>query len=103
MISVINLKRFHNVTLLIQTQKQHIMTLYKTYFENFDKNYFGAATLSIIGQSCLGGAAAMFVLSNGTSFVQMFQLTLIALVCMIANTSILVIKRFLISCYQPFY
>lgn len=65
------------------------MTLYKTYFENFDKNYFGAATLSIIGQSCLGGAAAMFVLSNGTSFVQMVQLTLIVLVCMIANTSIL--------------
>lgn len=65
------------------------MTLYNSSFENFNKNYFGAVSLAIIVQSCLGGAAAMFVLSNGTSFMQMFQLTLIVMVCMIVNTSIL--------------
>ncbi|WP_348797525.1 hypothetical protein [Flavobacterium adhaerens] len=65
------------------------MTLYNSIFENFNKNYFGAATLAIIGQSCLGAAAAMFVLSNGTSFLQMVQLTLIVLSSMFANTSIL--------------
>lgn len=65
------------------------MTLYNKTFENFDKSYFSSASLSIIGQSCLGGVAAMFILSNGTSAVQMIQLGIIVLVSMFANTSIL--------------
>jgi hypothetical protein len=65
------------------------MKLYNTTLENFNNNYFGAVTLSIIGQSCLGGAAAMFVLKNGTSALQMVQLALIVFVSMFANTSIL--------------
>lgn len=65
------------------------MTLYNTAFQNFDKNYIGGATLAILGQSCLGGAAAMYILSNGTSMVQMVQLGMIVFASMIANTSIL--------------
>lgn len=65
------------------------MTLYNTTFENFNKSYLGSATMAIIGQSCLGGAAAMFILSNGTSLVQMIQLGIIVLISMFANTSIL--------------
>lgn len=65
------------------------MTLYNTTFENFNKSYFSSASLAIIAQSCLGGVAAMFVLSNGTSIVQMIQLTIIVLASMFANTSIL--------------
>lgn len=65
------------------------MTLYNTTFENFNKNYLGSATLAIIGQSCLGGAAAMYILSNGTSLTQIIQLVVIVLASMFANTSIL--------------
>lgn len=65
------------------------MTLYNTTFENFKKNYLGSATMAIIGQSCLGGAAAMFILSNGTSLGQMIQLAIIVFASMLANTSIL--------------
>jgi len=37
----------------------------------------------------LGGAAAMYVLANGTSIMQMLQLAIIVLACVFANTSIL--------------
>lgn len=49
----------------------------------------GSAAMAVIGQSCLGGAAAMYVLANGTSIVQMIQLGIIVLACVFANTSIL--------------
>lgn len=65
------------------------MTLYQTTFENFNKNYMGSAAMAVIGQSCLGGAAAMYVLANGTSITQMIQLAIIVLACVFANTSIL--------------
>lgn len=65
------------------------MTLYNTTFENFNKSYIGSATMAIIGQSCLGAAAAMYILTNGTSFTQMTQLAIIVFTNMIANTSIL--------------
>lgn len=65
------------------------MTLYQTTFENFNKNYIGSATMAVIGQSCLGAAAAMFILANGTSIPQMIQLAVIVLVCIFVNTSIL--------------
>ncbi|WP_456313000.1 hypothetical protein [Pseudomonas shirazensis] len=65
------------------------MTLYQTTFENFNKNYMGSAAMAVIGQSCLGGAAAMYVLANGTSIMQMVQLAIIVLACVFANTSIL--------------
>ncbi|PTT17526.1 hypothetical protein DBR27_01340 [Flavobacterium sp. HMWF030] len=65
------------------------MTLYQTTFDNFNKNYMGSAAMAVIGQSCLGGAAAMYVLANGTSVAQMIQLAIIVLACVFANTSIL--------------
>ena len=71
------------------TIKLHIMTLYNTTFENFNKNYIGSATMAVIGQSCLGAAAAMYILSHGTSIGQMIQLAIIVLACILVNTSIL--------------
>ena len=65
------------------------MKLYDTSLESFEQNYFAYATLAIIGQSCLGSAAAMYTLSNGTGALQMIQLTLIVLISMSVNTSIL--------------
>lgn len=65
------------------------MTLYKKTFENFEQNFIGSSTMAVIGQSCLGAAAAMFILSNGTSILQMTQLAITVLICMLVNTSIL--------------
>ncbi len=67
----------------------NIMTLYQTTFDIFNRNYMGSAAMAVIGQSCLGGAAAMYVLANGTSIPQMIQLAIIVLACVFANTSIL--------------
>jgi hypothetical protein len=71
------------------TIKLYIMTLYNATFENFNKSYFGSASMAIIGQSCLGATAAMFVLANGTSVTQMIQLAIIVFINIFANTSIL--------------
>lgn len=71
------------------TIKLYIMTLYQTTFENFNKSYIGSATMAVIGQSCLGAAAAMYILSHGTSIGQMIQLAIIVLACIFVNTSIL--------------
>ncbi|HSD14949.1 MAG TPA: hypothetical protein VLB74_09900 [Flavobacterium sp.] len=65
------------------------MTLYQKTFQEFQKEYYAYATLAIIGQSCLGGAAAMYILQNGTSFSQMIQLALVVLVCSFVNGAIL--------------
>lgn len=65
------------------------MTLYQKTFEDFKRGYLGFATLAIIGQSCLGSAAAMYILKNGNSVPQMFQLALIVIVCMVVNGAIL--------------
>lgn len=65
------------------------MELYQKTLENFKEGYFAYATLAIIGQSCLGSVAAMYVLSHGTSALQMIQLSLVVMICMSVNTSIL--------------
>ncbi|CAM3968710.1 hypothetical protein [Flavobacterium weaverense] len=65
------------------------MTLYNKTLTDFNNNFIGFATLIVIGQSCLGSAAAMNILRNGTSLIQMFQLGIIVLICMLVNTSIL--------------
>ncbi len=65
------------------------MTLYQKKLADFNNNFIGFATLIVIGQSCLGSAAAMNILKNGTSILQMVQLGIIVLICMLVNTSIL--------------
>ncbi|KGO89778.1 hypothetical protein [Flavobacterium suncheonense] len=65
------------------------MTLYQKSLQDFQKGYLGFATLAIIGQSCLGGAAAMYILQNGTSFFQMIQLAVVVIACSFVNGAIL--------------
>jgi hypothetical protein len=64
------------------------MEIYQKSLAHFKQSYFAFATLAIIGQSCLGSAAAMYILSNGTSVVQMIQLSVLVIICMSVNTSI---------------
>lgn len=65
------------------------MTLYNNLFEKYNENFIGSATMSVLGQSILGSIAAMNILANGTSLIQMIQLGILVLICMLANTSIL--------------
>ncbi|MCL9806050.1 hypothetical protein NAT51_10975 [Flavobacterium amniphilum] len=65
------------------------MTLYQKALGDFRKGYMGFATLAIIGQSCFGSVAVMYILQNGTSFGQMIQLAAVVIACMILNGSIL--------------
>ena len=65
------------------------MSLYQKTLSDFNNNFIGFATLIVIGQSCLGSIAAMNVLKNGISLLQMIQLGIIVLICMLVNTSIL--------------
>ena len=65
------------------------MVLYNKTFDSFQKNFIGFAALIVIGQSCLGSAAAMYVLENGKGALQMVQLGLVVTTCMLVNVSIL--------------
>jgi hypothetical protein len=65
------------------------MGTYKTYSDNYERGILGYATLSILGQSCLGSVAAMLVLMNGNSIPQMMQLFLVVISCMGFNGAVL--------------
>lgn len=86
---ILIIKRSCIASVPLSYKNLNIMTLYQTTFDVFNRNYMGSAAMAVIGQSCLGGAAAMYVLSNGTSITQMLQLAVIVLACVFANTSIL--------------
>nr|WP_294781176.1 hypothetical protein [uncultured Flavobacterium sp.] len=86
---ILIIKRSAVVGVSLSYKNLNIMTLYHTTFDIFNRNYMGSAAMAVIGQSCLGGAAAMYVLSNGTSIFQMVQLAIIVLACIFVNTSIL--------------
>lgn len=65
------------------------MTLYQKTLGDFQQSYVGYAALVIIGQSCLGGAAAMYILGNGNSILQMMQLGMVVITCTFVNVGIL--------------
>ncbi len=65
------------------------MTLYQKSLLDFQQSYVGFAALVIIGQSCLGGAAAMYILENGTNLFQMIQLGFVVITCTLVNVGIL--------------
>ncbi|HET8810788.1 MAG TPA: hypothetical protein VFM65_11065 [Flavobacteriaceae bacterium] len=65
------------------------MELYNRLYRDFESLFLGYATLAIILNSCVGGAAAMVILMNGHDFGQMAQLFLAVSACMWYNTTIL--------------
>jgi len=65
------------------------MSLYVNALEDFKENYLGYIALVVIGQSCLGSAAVMYVLKNGTSLTQMMQLSAVVIICMLVNGAVL--------------
>lgn len=65
------------------------MSTYDKFLDQYKKGYMGFNTIAILAQSCLGGIAAMFVLQNGTSVIQMIQLFFITIFCSGFNGSVL--------------
>jgi len=87
MIQVINVRVVSEVNLYNKITE--IMTLYQKTLADFQENYVGYAALVVIGQSCFGAAAVMYVLENGIGFIQLFQMLVVVLSCMMLNVSIL--------------
>ncbi len=65
------------------------MKIYKEYLKEYEKRIIMYTPLAIIGQSCLGSVAAMYILMNGNSAVEMFQLFIITIMCMFYNGAML--------------
>ncbi|MGW1453997.1 hypothetical protein ACWBC2_03300 [Salegentibacter agarivorans] len=65
------------------------MKLYKTLLVDFEEMSMGYSAIGIIASSCLGSVAAMLILMNGHTFVDMLQLFIVVVVCMGFNTVIL--------------
>ncbi|AXT62704.1 hypothetical protein D1816_20945 [Aquimarina sp. AD10] len=65
------------------------MKIYQSYLKEYSKGIIGYSPIAIIGQSCLGSVAAMFILMNGNSAIQMIQLFIITIMCMFYNAAIL--------------
>lgn len=65
------------------------MKYYKRFLYEYEKGLMGYSTLAIIGQSCLGSVAVMFLLMNGISIFQSFQLFLVTIMCLFYNAAIL--------------
>ncbi len=66
-----------------------IMELYLNSLKEFKRDIRGYSTIFIIAQSCLGSVAAMYILINGVTPVQMFQLFLVTIACMGFNAGVL--------------
>lgn len=67
------------------------MELYKNLLEEYKSGIIGYATIGIIGQSCIGSIAAMFILMNGDlpRGLQMVELFLVTILCMGFNGAVL--------------
>lgn len=64
-------------------------TYYSRVYHNFEESFIGATTVAVLAQSCLGGIAAMAILTNGNNLVQMFQLFLVVCACLCFNGAVL--------------
>ena len=65
------------------------MKLYQNYLHEFESTFYMGCTLGVLASSCIGGIAAMAVLENGTSPMQVFQLAIVIALSMGFNVSVL--------------
>ncbi len=67
-----------------------VKNIYKLTFNEFKKKQLGYATIAIIGQSCLGSAAAMVLLMGEMNMLlKMILLFLVTIFCMAFNGAVL--------------
>ncbi len=65
------------------------MTIYQKQLSEFKQDYYAGATTGILVSSCLGSIAAMLILMNGHTVIDMIQLGLVVVACMWYNASVL--------------
>ncbi|WP_034923859.1 hypothetical protein [Gillisia sp. CAL575] len=65
------------------------MTIYNKQLSEFKRDFFAGATTGILVSSCLGSIAAMLILINGHTAIDMIQLGLVVVACMWYNASVL--------------
>ena len=65
------------------------MSTYQKYLDSYTRGFMGFNTLAILGQSSLGGFAAMLVLHHGNSLYQMIQLFFVIILTSIFNGTVL--------------
>lgn len=65
------------------------MKLYKNLLIDFEEMAMGYSAIGIIASSCVGSIAAMLILMNGHTFLDMLQLFIVVVACMGFNTVIL--------------
>ena len=65
------------------------MNTYDKYLGRFEHGFFANSTLGVLVQSCIGGIAAMAVLENGNSLMQMIQLFFVVMLAVGYNGAIL--------------
>ena len=63
--------------------------MYSKLLKDFREMYMAYIPLMIILSSCLGSVAAMYILMQDRSSMQVIQLTICVIVCMTFNASIL--------------
>lgn len=65
------------------------MSYYQKNFEGYRRGFMGFNALAVMVQSCIGGIAAMVVLQNGSSPVQMIQLFFVVILSSGFNGAVL--------------
>lgn len=65
------------------------MTIYQKQLSEFKQDFYAGATTGILVSSCLGSVAAMLILMNGHTAIDMIQLGIVVVVCMWYNASVL--------------
>jgi len=65
------------------------MTIYNKQLLEFKRDFFAGATTGILVSSCLGSIAAMLILMNGHTAIDMIQLGLVVIASMWYNASVL--------------
>lgn len=67
-----------------------LKNMYKRLFMEFKKSQLGYSSIAIIGQSCLGSAAAMVLLMGTMDMIlKMILLFLVTILCMAFNGAVL--------------
>ncbi|AVR45991.1 hypothetical protein C7S20_12410 [Christiangramia fulva] len=65
------------------------MNFYEKSLSDFKENFYAGATTGILVSSCIGSIAAMLILMNGHTLINMIELSLVVIVAMWFNASVL--------------
>lgn len=65
------------------------MNFYSKSLQEFTTDFYAGTTTGILASSCLGSVAAMVILIDGNGILNMVELSLVVIVCMWYNASVM--------------